>query len=415
MDGSQWRSNHRGMNRTTFLAFAAAATFASFSFAQEGANNRTITGSVVQPKPIEPTDESIAKLKLPAGFKIAKFADGLMNARMIATNPKDGTVYVSRREQGDLLMLKDTDGDGKADVVKTVAERPKLHGVEVHGDKLFFTTIKEVYVAHIKADGTLEDIQRIIDDLPDAGQHPNRTLHVGPDDKLYISVGSTCNTCEEGNPENATILQASLDGKSRMIYASGLRNTIGFGWHPKTQQLWGADHGIDWLGEEEQREEFNKIEKGHRYGWPFIFADNNVVPERQPTDGTTIDTWKKLSTVPTLLYTSHAAPMELAFYTGTQFPAEYRNDAFIAMRGSWNRKPPSGYEIVRIHFDESGNAVEIKPFATGWLSGSGDDWTQMGRLAGCAMAKDGSLLVSDDKNGIVYRISYDAKTQASAQ
>ena len=359
-------------------------------------------------------------MKLPPGFKITKFADGLMNARMLAVNPKDGSVYLSRREQGDLLLLKDDNGDGKADVVKVVAERPKLHGVEVDGDKLFFTTIKEVYVARIKADGTLEDIQRIIDDLPDAGQHPNRTLHVGPDENLYISVGSTCNTCEEGNPENATILQASLDGKQRMIYASGLRNTIGFGWHPKTGQLWGADHGIDWLGEEEQKEEFNKIEKGHRYGWPFIFADNNVVPERQPSDGTSLDTWKKLSTTPALLYTSHAAPMELAFYNGMQFPAEYRGDAFIAMRGSWNRKPPSGYEVLRVKFDEAGNLTKFEPFATGWLEATdaktnidlSNMWRQYGRLAGCAVAKDGSLLISDDKNGIIYRISYDAKATA---
>lgn len=404
------------MTRTAALSFAVITSFAGLAFAQEAANNRTITGSVLQPTPVEPDDAFLAKVKMPAGFKITKFADGLMNARMLAVNPKDGSVYLSRREQGDLLLLRDTDNDGKADLVKVVAERPKLHGVAVHGDKLFFTTVNEVYVANMNADGTLEGIERIIDDLPDGGQHQNRTLAVGPDEKLYISVGSTCNTCEESDAESATILQAGLDGKSRTIYASGLRNTIGFGWHPKTGQLWGADHGIDWLGEEEQKEEFNKIEKGHRYGWPFVFADNKVVPERQPSDGTSLETWKKLSTTPTLLYTSHAAPMELTFYAGSQFPAEYRNDAFIAMRGSWNRSPPAGYEVLRVHFDENGNATSFEPFATGWLERSDAKtnsdlnkmWSQYGRLAGCAMAKDGSLLISDDKNGVIYRIAYDA-------
>ena len=403
------------MTRTTAIVFAAITSVAAIANAQEGANNRTITGSVVQPTPIEPKDDFLAKVKLPAGFKITKFADGLMNARMLAVNPKDGSVYLSRREQGDLLLIKDTDGDGKADSTTTVAERPKLHGIAIHGDKLFFTTVNEIYVAQIKGDGTLDDIRRIIHDLPDGGQHQNRTIAVGPDDKLYISVGSTCNTCEESSPESATMLQASLDGKTRTIFASGLRNTIGFGWHPKTQQLWGADHGIDWLGEEEQKEEFNKIEKGKRYGWPFIFADNKVVPERQPSDGTSIDTWKKLSTTPTLLYTSHAAPMEMAFYTGTQFPAEYKGDAFIAMRGSWNRKPPAGYEVVRVRFDEAGNATKFEPFATGWLEGEGEKWSQYGRLAGCAMAKDGSLLITDDKNGIIYRIAYDAKPATASR
>ena len=403
------------MTRTTAIVFAAITSVAAIANAQEGANNRTITGSVVQPTPIEPKDDFLAKVKLPAGFKITKFADGLMNARMLAVNPKDGSVYLSRREQGDLLLIKDTDGDGKADSTTTVAERPKLHGIAIHGDKLFFTTVNEIYVAQIKGDGTLDDIRRIIHDLPDGGQHQNRTIAVGPDDKLYISVGSTCNTCEESSPESATMLQASLDGKTRTIFASGLRNTIGFGWHPKTQQLWGADHGIDWLGEEEQKEEFNKIEKGKRYGWPFIFADNRVVPERQPSDGTSIDTWKKLSTTPTLLYTSHAAPMEMAFYTGTQFPAEYKGDAFIAMRGSWNRKPPAGYEVVRVRFDEAGNATKFEPFATGWLEGEGEKWSQYGRLAGCAMAKDGSLLITDDKNGIIYRIAYDAKPATASR
>jgi glucose/arabinose dehydrogenase len=383
------------------------------AFAQEADTNVTMSVSVLQPTPTKPDEAFRKSVKLPPGFRIDVFAEELMNSRMIAVHPQTGAVYVSRREQGDLLLLKDTNGDGKADTKQVVAERPKLHGIAIHKDKLFFVTVNDVYVSTIAGDGTLKGIERIIDDLPDGGQHQNRTLAVGPDEKLYISCGSTCNACEESSAESATILQSSLDGKSRTIYASGLRNTIGFGWHPKTGQLWGMDHGIDWLGDELQPEELNKIDQGNRYGWPFIYADGKFTPQRQPSDGTSQETWRKLSTEPALLYTAHAAPMQMAFYTADAFGPEFKGDAFVAMRGSWNRNPPAGYEVLRIHFDDAGKPQKFEPFASGWLQQQGDDWKQFGRLAGCAVAKDGSLLVSDDKNGVIYRIWKDANSSAS--
>jgi len=241
----------------------------------------------------------------------------------------------------------------------------------------------------------------IIHDLPDAGQHNTRTVHVGPDGMLYISVGSTCNECNEPNPENATILRASLDGKQRAVWASGLRDTIGWGWQPQTGELWGMDQGMDWLGDEIPPEEVNKIERGKRYGWPYFWGDNQVNPHIDPPAGLSKDEWRRSSVPMTLGYTSHAAPMQLSFYDGPQFPAEYRGDAFVSMHGSWNKKPPAGYEVVRIHF-AAGQAESIEPFVTGFITSKGES----GRPCGNAVAHDGSLLFTDDRNGVLYRVTY---------
>lgn len=355
---------------------------------------------------IAPTIQRIRSIKLPAGFHIAKFAE-IANPRMLAV-ATDGTVYVSQRTPGTISMLRDTNRDGVADVQKVVAERPKMHGLYIDSGKMYLVTVKEVYVADIRADGTLGELKMLIDDLPDAGQHPNRTLAVR-DGKIYITVGSTCNACDESTPENATILVTDLNGKNRRIFASGLRNTIGFGWHPVTGKMFGLDHGIDMLGDNEQQEELNELVDGAKYGWAYVYADSKLNQHNKPPRelGLTNEDWAKQSKEPVLMYTPHAAPMQMSFYTGAMFPADYRNHAFAAFRGSWNRNPPSGYEVVRIHFDTTGKPTRFEPFATGWLirggAPNGND-AHFGRLAGLAVMPDGSLLVTDDTNSIIYRI-----------
>lgn len=195
----------------------------------------------------------------------------------------DGSIYVSRREQGDVLLLKDADGDGKADgEPKVVATRPGTHGIAIKGKKFYLATVKEVFSADIKPDGGLGPLTMIVGDLPDSGQHPNRVVEVGPDGMLYLSVGSTCNACSESNPENAAMLRMSPDGKSRTIFASGLRNTIGYDWHPQTGELWGLDHGIDFLGDEVQPEELNKLELGKKHGWPHVWGGRRHQPPKHP-------------------------------------------------------------------------------------------------------------------------------------
>lgn len=383
-----------------------------------------ITGHVLEPKGVTPGTDLLSKLELPDGFEIEVFARDLINPRMLAA-ADNGSVYVTRRSVGDVVMLRDNDGDGRADQREVVANRPQMHGIAIDGSTMYLVTVNELYRTDIGRNGTLGELELLLDDLPGAGQHPNRTLAVGPDGKLYLSVGSSCNACSESDPENATLLQVDADGSRRRIFASGLRNTIGFGFHPASGELYGMDHGIDWLGDNVQHEELNHLVEGQQYGWPYIYADSRHNPQDQPPGEISLEAWAKQSREPVGYYTPHAAPMQMAFYTAEQFPEEYRGDAFVAMRGSWNRKPPSGYEVVRVMFDDAGKPTGFEPFLTGFLSGPDDasaaagaqKWTQAARLAGVAVANDGALLISDDANGIIYRVSYTGEQtpQAGAQ
>lgn len=371
------------------------------------ASDVTIQGSILEPEKLVVTDDAklTSLIKAPTGFNVEVFARDLINPRMLAVSPK-GIVYATRRTVGDVIMLKDVNNDGKADGAATVASRPNMHGIAFAGSKVFLVTIHDVYTADVKEDGTFGPLTRIIDDLPDAGQHANRAINVGPDGMLYISVGSTCNECQEDNPENATIVRVSKDGKTRTIFASGLRNTIGFDWEPTTGALYGIDHGIDWLGDEVQIEELNRIEQGRKYGWPYVYGMSGINPHINPPEGITLQQWAKQSTEPLLGYTAHSAPMQMAFYDGNAFPADYRGDAFIAMRGSWNRRPPSGYEVVRVNF-EKGKPVGFEKFLEGFLlQQENGKYGYLGRLTGIAVGKDGSLFVADDSNGVVYKVTY---------
>ena len=379
------------------------------------ASDVTIQGSILEPEKLLVTDDDklTGLIKAPNGFKVEVFARDLINPRILAVS-QTGILYATRRSIGDVIMLKDENGDGKADGAVTVASRPNMHGIAFDGDKVFLVTIKDVYTADVNEDGTFGSLTRIIDDLPDAGQHANRTINIGPDGMLYISAGSTCNECQEDNPENAAILRASKDGKTRSIFASGLRNTIGFDWEPTTGALYGIDHGIDWLGDEVQVEELNRIEQGKKYGWPFVYGMSGINPHINPPEGTTLDQWANQSTEPVLCYTAHSAPMQMAFYDGNAFPEDYKGDAFIAMRGSWNRRPPSGYEVVRVNF-ENGKPVAFEKFLTGFLLQQEDGkYGYLGRLTGIAVGKDGSLFVADDSNGIVYMVSHNAEAKTGS-
>ncbi|PUA29121.1 MAG: hypothetical protein B0W54_00475 [Cellvibrio sp. 79] len=387
---------------TSLLATQTSAFDHAHKNPQESQSVR-IVGHVLKPEPIA-SKHLLKKLAVPKGFEVNVFAKNLINPRMIAV-ADNGVVYVTRREVGDVIRLVDANNDGVAEQQDVVANRPGMHGIAIAGDKVFLATVNDVYSTGLDADGKFGPLIRIVDDLPDGGQHPNRTLAVGPDGKLYVSVGSTCNACDETNPESATLLQMNIDGTGRKIFASGLRNTIGFDFEPGTGEIFGMDHGIDWLGDNEQYEELNHLVKGKQYGWPYIYGDGKFNPQDEPPGDITLQEWAARSVDPLGFYTPHAAPMQMTFYTGTQFPAEYYGDAFIAMRGSWNRKPPAGYEVVRIQF-AGGKPVKFEPFMQGFLSRKGERWVHHGRISGLAQAKDGALLVADDTNGIIYRIAY---------
>ena len=396
------------MKLTTALATLAVLGVAPAHAQQGDGTDLNYPVSIFKPNKVLPTSDKLAQLQIPEGFTVTPFASGLGNSRILAV-AEDGTVYVSRREEGDVLMLRDENGDGKADKAPViVANRPQTHGLAVHDGKLYIATAKEIFVGDIQADGTLGQLEMLVGDLPDAGQHPNRVLAFGPDGMIYYSAGSTCNACNESNAENATILRMTPDAKSRTIFASGLRNTIGYDWNPETGELWGLDHGIDFLGDDVQLEELNLIEQGKQYGWPHVYGEGGINPQSTPPGGITKEQWREQSTIG---YTAHAAPMQMKFYDGASFPAEYQGDAFATMRGSWNRNPASGYEIVRIDF-EDGRPVSVEPFVTGFLTDEGT--THIARPVGLAIANDGALLMSDDANGVIYRVAYNGD-EASAE
>lgn len=372
----------------------------------EEATQSQINGFVFRPALVEASDERIGQLQVPAGFTVQKFAEDLGKPRIIVAS-SEGHVYVSDREAGVVMLLQDTDGDGTADRRETVATLEQAHGLTIFENKLYIVAVREIYAADINPDGTLGEPSMLTDALPDGGQHPNRTIAFGPDGLMYVSVGSTCNACTESNPMNATIVRANADGSNLTIFATGLRNTVGFGWHPESEALWGMDHGTDWLGDTQQSEELNHIVEDGDYGWPYIYDDGRYNPTERPPGDMTYQEHAANSRFPSLMYTAHAAPMEMVFYNGTQFPEEYQGDAFVAFRGSWNRSTAVGYKVVRLRF-ENGEPTRFEDFLTGFLVNN--NRAHFGRLVGLTVLPDGSLLLSDDTNGMLYRISYQNPT-----
>jgi glucose/arabinose dehydrogenase len=352
------------------------------------------SGNSFSPRSESPFPENVKRLRVPNGFNVGVWARDLGNIRMLAV-ADDGTVYATRYGEGDVLALKDQNGKVST---RTVARLGRVHGIAIKNSTMWLTTVENLYTAQIAKNGSLSAPKRLSVTFSGGG-HDRRTVAFGPDGSLYASVGSTCNICKDPPDENAVIWRVKPDGSSREVFAKGLRNTIGFDWHPETKELWGMDHGVDWLGDDYPREELNRLESGKDYGWPYCTNEQKPDTRMQAPQ----PNYCQRTVAPALTYTAHAAPIWMLFYTGSMFPAEYRNDAFVAMHGSWNRRPASGYEVVRIKF-EHGKPVKFEPFLTGFLLPDGK--SQFGRPAGLAVMKDGSLLVSDDDSGVIYRVTY---------
>lgn len=348
-------------------------------------------------------ESMLSRIMVPSGFKASIAASGLGKPRMIALSEK-GNLYVTRRDQKDVLMLSDENGDGRFDNMKTVwAKFEEVHGVTIRDGMMYLCSNKELKRAKIKADGTLQDTITLINNLPDGGQHDNRCIAFGPDGMLYISVGSNCNDCKETDPENATILQVKPEGSSRRIFARGLRNTIGFDWQPQTKEMWGADNGTDWRGDTIPGEELNKIIDGGNYGWPQVYGKQQVDETREDPLGTTKAAYAKTTQPAVLTFPAHSAPIDFKFLTNASgFPKEYKDDALVCWHGSWNRLQPEGYKVQRIKF-ENGNPTGAEDFFSGFLSKDGK--TRFGRPAGLAVSTKGMVYISDDENGVIYSVS----------
>jgi glucose/arabinose dehydrogenase len=353
--------------------------------------------------------DMVKLLKVPDGWEVKVAAAGLGRPRMMYNGP-NGELYVTRRDAGDVLMLTDENGDNVFDKIVTVLYPFKgVHGITIRNGWMYLCNNNELRRYKIGADGMLSNQQVLINDLPSGGQHPNRTIEFGPDGHLYISIGTLCNDCKESDNEAASMLQVDTATWKRTIYASGLRNTIGFDFHPATGVLWGVDNGSDGKGNKWPPEEVNRIEKGGNYGYPFAYGNKEVDQSREDPPGDTKEQWVKTTVPATLGLAAHMAPIGFTFFDNniSSIPADYQGDALVCWHGSWNRSKPVGFKVQRIRFS-NGEAVGAEDFITGFLKPGFLFFkrkARFGRPAGVTVTPKGVVYISDDANGIVYSVT----------
>lgn len=342
--------------------------------------------------------EKLQTILLPPGFEISLFASGVTGARSLALGD-EGTIFVGTRSEGLVYALKDSDGDFRADTTYIIAkELNSPNGVAFRNGALYVAEINRVLRYDDIEKHLLNPTRPVIlsEAFPTDGHHGWKFIRFGPDGKLYIPVGVPCNVCEEDDERYGTIMRMNPEGSELEIYARGVRNSVGFDWQPDTDILYFTDNGRDWLGNENPPDELNAApKKGMHFGFPYChggtIADPDFGKDKRCDD----------YTQPAINLGAHAAALGMRFYTGEQFPAEYQGQVFIAEHGSWNRIPLFGYRITLVRF-ENGTAVSYETFAEGWLDGV-SSW---GRPVDLLQLHDGSLLISDDKAGAIYRIRY---------
>jgi len=330
-------------------------------------------------------------LTVPAGFKVSVFAENLGGIRYLALGP-GGVVYASRPSRGVVLQLPDANHDGVADsVITVVSGLSQPFGLAFRGDTMYVAETNEV-VRFDQGGGGAKTV--IAPDLPTGG-HSTRTIVFGPDNRLYLAVGSSCNICDETDPRRAAIVLVNPAGGPWQPFATGLRNSVGLAFHPTTGELWATNNDRDNLGDDLPPEHLNIIKAGKYYGWPQCYLPGKPNPEYPDAKCDNVEP-------PALLVQAHSAPLGLAFYTGSMFPADYRGDAFMTFHGSWNRSVPTGAKVVRVHV-KNGRPVSSEDFITGWQLPDGSRW---GRPVSLLVLPDGSLLVSDDAGGRIWRVTY---------
>jgi glucose/arabinose dehydrogenase len=339
------------------------------------------------------------KIAVPSGFHVGVFASGLIGARFMAVDPA-GTLLLSIPREGRVVALPDRGGSGRAEPPITVAaglDRP--HGLAFHQGALYVAETGRVLRFHYDPQTKkATEPSVIVANLPRGGTHWTRTIAFGPDGRLYVSVGSSCNVCREQDPRRAAILRYEADGSGEHIVASGIRNAVGIAFHPATGALWATINERDWWGDNLPPDYITEVKEGGFYGWPeCMIVHGKAVPDERFAQG---DRCAAVA-LPTLEIQAHSAPIGLAFYTGKQFPAQYRGSLFVAYQGSWNRSVPTGYKVVRVVFRE-GKAAGVEDFATGWLEGA-RIW---GKLVDVIVGSDGALYLTSQDLGTVYRISY---------
>lgn len=337
-------------------------------------------------------------IKLPSGFKIDLYAADIPNARSMVMSP-GGILFVGTRKAGKVYAVVDRDEDYRADDVITLFEGMNMpNGVAFHKGSL--------YVAEVNRILRFDNIENRLDSppapvvvndtFPGDKHHGWKYIAFGPDDRLYVPVGAPCNICEEEDPRYASIMRMAPDGSQLEIYTHGVRNTVGFDWHPQTGELWFTNNGRDWMGDDLPPDSLHRAPQiGLHFGFPYCHAGD--VPDPEYGQKRSCDEFS----TPALKLGAHVAPLGMKFYVGSMFPPPYRHQVFMAEHGSWNRSIPVGYRIT-LAVIENHRPVRYEIFAEGWLQGQ-KAW---GRPVDVLILKDGSLLVSDDRAGAIYRISY---------
>ncbi len=364
-------------------------------------------------------------LTIPKGFHISTFAKDIPNARVLAFDPT-GTLLVSEPSQGKVVALIDADNDGVSEKKVTVVEGLNLpHGLAFKEGSLYVgETDKVTKFSYDQAIHTAKNKQKVVD-LSGNGNHFSRTIGFSPDDKLYVSIGSTCNVCVEKNPMRASIYSANADGSNFAPFATGLRNSPFFVWHPVTHDMWATEMGRDLLGDDVPPDEINIVKNASFYGWPYCYG-KNIRDSSFSLTG--LDPVTKIGTVgkdicdrsvPSHIdLQAHSAPLGLAFIptrevvnkyaiaqkltTSGLWPIEYEGDLLVSFHGSWNRSEPTGYKIVRIKLDKNGAYEGIEDFLLGFIEKNG----AKGRPVDLLFDQNGILFISDDKAGVIYRLSF---------
>ena len=379
------------MTRFPFPALALAAA------ACGGGSPPAAAVEVPPPGPVQLAPALGGRLAAPAGFKVDYWAR-LEKPRALALGP-DGAVYVSQSGAGQVMRLADTNGDGVADSQRVaVRGLDEPFGMAFRDGALYVANTGAVVRVPLGADGLASGAPQTVATYSGGGGHSSRSLVFGRDGAMYVSIGSTCNVCEERNADRATVMRFEPAGGAGRVYARGLRNAVGLAVHPATGELWVSTHERDNIRPDHQDlppEEINVLRDGGDYGWPYCHSDRVPNPEFG-------DAARCAATIaPALKMQAHSAPMMLAFLDrATTFPAEYRGDALVAFHGSWNRDTPTGAKVVRVRVQE-GKPVGYEDFVTGWQTADGSRW---GRPVGVVVAADGSVLVSDDAGGAIFRV-----------
>ncbi len=341
----------------------------------------------------------MSTIQLPPGFKINLYAANVPGARSLAMSPS-GVLFVGTRQTGRVYAVLDKDQDFKADEIITLAESLDMpNGVALWDGDLYVAEVHRI-LRYRQIEARLGNPPRpevLYDQYPRDRQHGWKFIRFGPDGRLYVPVGAPCNACGRDEPVYAAITRINRDGSGFEVYAHGVRNSVGFDWHPLSGELWFTDNGRDYLGDDQPPDELNHAAMaGLHFGFPYCHGGVLVDP------GFGTDQGCQNFTPPAAQLDPHVAPLGMRFYTGKMFPENYRNQVFIAEHGSWNRSRKSGYRITFVQISGD-RVVGYEPFAKGWRMGN----SAWGRPVDLEIMPDGSLLVSDDKNGVIYRIHWE--------